>query len=211
VRITQKYSHLNGEEFLRVHRPHVLDEIIAIIEEVDVAACSTKISRERTMRDKRLISPRALNARFHSLFYKRPGWAATVYRYCVTTDRNLLERISMLPLREQRKVMKAEGVPEPIVSYKQTDFVKERIAVEVQFGKYVFVAYDLFVKHMLFYSGNVIDVGLEILPTKSMLEDPRGGRRMSTGIAYFEGEVYNVLRHGRSNPPVPLLILGVEP
>jgi len=34
---------------------------------------------------------------------------------------------------------------------------------------------------------------------------------MSSGVAYFESEVYNVLRHGRNNPPVPLLILGIEP
>ena len=34
---------------------------------------------------------------------------------------------------------------------------------------------------------------------------------LSSGVAYYEGEVYNILRHGRSNPPVPLLILGIEP
>ena len=44
-----------------------------------------------------------------------------------------------------------------------------------------------------------------------MAKDPKGGRRLSTGIAYFEGEVYNVLRHGRSSPPVPLLIIGIAP
>lgn len=38
-------------------------------------------------------------------------------------------------------------------SYNQTDFVKDRIAIEVQFGKYSFVAYDLFVKHMAFCVG----------------------------------------------------------
>ncbi|MBI4660810.1 MAG: hypothetical protein HY735_18395 [Verrucomicrobia bacterium] len=64
---------------------------------------------------------------------------------------------------------------------------------------------------LLFYSGDVIDVGVEVLPVKSMLMDPEGGRRMSTGIAYFEGEVYNLLRHGRSSPPVPLFIIGVGP
>ena len=37
------------------------------------------------------------------------------------------------------------------MSYNQTDFVKERVAVEVQFGKYAFVAHDLFVKHLSFY------------------------------------------------------------
>ena len=58
---------------------------------------------------------------------------------------------------------------------------------------------------MLFYSGGVINLGIEILPTKAMQIE------MSSGVAYFEGEVYNVLRHGRNNPPVPLLIIGIEP
>ena len=63
----------------------------------------------------------------------------------------------------------------------QTDFVKDKIAVEIQFGKYPFVAYDLFVKHMLFYSGGVVNLGIEVLPTKKMQSE------MSSGVAYFEG------------------------
>jgi len=56
------------------------------------------------------------------------------------------------------------------------------------------------------FSYNQTDfVGIEILPTKKMQKN------MSSGIAYFEGEVYNVMRQGRNNPPVPLLILGIEP
>lgn len=57
---------------------------------------------------------------------------------------------------------------------------------------------------MMFYSGGVINLGIEILPTKLMQS------RMSSGPAYFEGEVYNVMRQGRNSPPVPLLILGIE-
>jgi hypothetical protein len=34
---------------------------------------------------------------------------------------------------------------------------------------------------------------------------------MRSGVAYYEGGVHNVLRHGRTNPPIPLLILGIEP
>jgi hypothetical protein len=89
--------------------------------------------------------------------------------------------------------------------------VKDRIAIEVQFGKYAFVAFDLFVKHLLFYSGGIINVGIEVLPMKAMAEDARGGRLLSTGIAYFEGEVYNILRHGRNSPAVPLLVIGIAP
>ena len=106
--------------------------------------------------------------------------------------------------RDQKKFLEEKGET-PISSYNQTDFIKDKIAVEVQFGKYAFVAYDLFVKHMMFYSGGVIDLGIEILPAKALQ------REMSSGIAYYEGEVYNVMRQGRNSPPVPLLILGVEP
>ena len=111
----------------------------------------------------------------------------------------------MMPSKEQKEFLQANGEKEPIFSYNQTDFVKEKIAVEIQFGKYSFVAFDLFVKHMLFYSGGVINLGIEILPTKLMQS------QMSSGVAYFEGEVYNVMRQGRNSPPVPLLILGIEP
>lgn len=92
-----------------------------------------------------------------------------------------------------------------IFSYNQTDFVKNRVAIEVQFGKYSFVAYDLFVKHLAFYMGNKIDVGIEILPMKSLQA------KMSSGIAYYEGELYNVARQGRGIPSVPIVIIGIEP
>jgi len=120
-----------------------------------------------------------------------------------------MERLVALEFKEQKAYLKSIGVAKPLISYKQTDFVKDRVAVEVQFGKYAFVAFDLFVKHLMFYSGNVINVGVEVLPVKAMLTDPEGGRRMSTGIAYYEGEIYNIMRHGRSSPPVPLLIIGI--
>jgi hypothetical protein len=209
MRIVEKYSHLNGEEFLLVHHKKVYREIQNVIAQVDASKFKTKISEESTMRGKALYDPDALNAEFHRLFATHQ-WQSSVYRYYVTTNRKFLEHIVNMPLDEQKEFLLEQGV-EPIKSHKQTDFVKDQIAIEVQFGKYAFVAYDLFVKHMLFYSGGVINVGVEVLPVKAMAKDPAGGRAMSTGIAYYEGEVYNVLRQGRGNPPVPLLILGIAP
>jgi hypothetical protein len=109
-----------------------------------------------------------------------------------------------LPPDAQRHEIASAGKM-PIKSYNQTDFVKDRIAIEVQFGKYAFVAYDLFVKHMAFYVGDVIDVGVEILPMKELQS------QMSSGVAYYEGELYNVIRQGRGIPAVPLVIIGVAP
>jgi hypothetical protein len=208
--IVETYSHLNGEEYLLVHHPKIYKEIKQIIRAVDASKLMTKVSKEKTMKGKKLYSPKRLNAEFRRYFNER-SWKESRYRYYVTTSRNYMQDILNLPLQEQRTYLESKGVKDPIVSYKQTDFVKDRIAVEVQFGKYPFVAFDLFVKHLLFYSGDIIDVGIEMLPMKSMAADPEGGRKLSTGIAYFEGEVYNILRHGRSSPPVPLLIIGIAP
>jgi len=210
MRIVETYSHLNGEEYLLVHRPGIYGEIKKAINEVKAQSHITKTSREKTMHGKKLFSPRALNKAFEGQFHEMQ-WRESRYRYYVTTNRKHLQEIIGVPLREQKEFLLSQGVADPIKSYKQTDFVKDRVAVEVQFGKYAFVAFDLFVKHLLFYSGDVIDVGVEILPMKEMLQDAAGGRRMSTGIAYFEGEVYNILRHGRNSPPVPLLIIGIAP
>ncbi len=204
MKITKKYSHLNGEEYLIVHYNDVYEEIKQIINNLDAALFKTKISKEKTMKGKKLYSPIALNKEYKKLFNSK-GWKESRYNYYITLDRGLMEKSLLMPAKEQKEFLIANGEQDPIFSYNQTDFVKEKIAVEIQFGKYSFVAYDLFVKHMLFYSGGVINLGIEVLPTKSMQIE------MSSGVAYFEGEVYNVMRHGRNNPPIPLLILGVEP
>ena len=203
MKIAQKYSHLNGEEYLIVHHKNLYKEIIDTIQSIDASRFMTKESREKTMTGKMLFSPIELNKAFNEKFY-RLGWNESRYQYYITTDQKILPELIMLPYDKQKEFLISKGIQEPISSYKQTDFVKDQIAVEVQFGKYAFVAFDLFVKHLLFYSGGVINLGIEVLPTKKMQS------QMSSGIAYYEGEVYNVLRHGRNNPPVPLLILGIE-
>lgn len=203
MKIAQKYSHLNGEEYLIVHHKKLYDEIFRVISSIDVSKFLTKESQEKTMKGRLLYSPIELNNEFNEKF-NRLGWNESRYQYYVTTDPNLMQELIVLPYEKQRDFLIKKGIYDPIASYKQTDFVKDKIAIEVQFGKYAFVAFDLFVKHLLFYSGGVINSGIEILPTKKMQS------RMSSGIAYYEGEVYNILRHGRNNPPVPLLILGIE-
>ena len=204
MKIAQTYSHLNGEEYLIVHYQNLYREIKDVVASIDADDFRTKVSKEKTMKGAKLYSPVDLNKEFVKHFQKR-NWNESRYSYYITLNRELMEKSISMTSNEQKKFLIENGEESPIFSYNQTDFVKDKIAVEVQFGKYSFVAYDLFVKHMLFYSGNVINLGIEILPTKKMQS------QMSSGVAYYEGEVYNVMRQGRNNPPVPLLILGIEP
>lgn len=204
MKIAKIYSHLNGEEYLIVHHEQLYSEIKEIIENIDADKCKTKKSKEKRKKGDDLFSPVSLNKKFKTLF-NRKNWKESKYNYYITLDREHMDRSISMTFNQQKEYLQSQGEETSYHSHKQTDFVKEKIAVEVQFGKYAFVAYDLFVKHMLFYSGGVINLGIEILPTKKMQS------QMSSGIAYFEGEVYNVMRQGRNSPPVPLLILGIEP
>jgi len=35
-------------------------------------------------------------------------------------------------------------------------------------------------------------------------------REMSSGVAWYENELANIVREGRSNPSVPIILIGVE-
>lgn len=203
MKIVETYSHLNGHEYLLVHKKHIWKEIQDVIYAVNATACKTKKSKEKRMKGKMLYSPKAMNKAIKTGFNKR-GWEDRRVSYWVTKDARLIRQTMQLSADEQKKQIIAAGEA-PIFSYNQTDFVKERAAVEVQFGKYSFVAFDLFVKHLAFYVGDVIDVGIEILPMKELQSE------MSSGPSYYEGELYNLIREGRGVPGVPLVLIGVAP
>lgn len=203
MRIVQTYSHLNGLEYLLVHKPALWDEIRTIIQAVDAHALEKKISREKTMAGKELFSAPAMNAAVAAGFHDA-GWGESRTGYWVTGDPALIRRTMSLPADAQRAEIEAAGA-EAFRSSNQTDFVKDRVAVEVQFGKYAFVAYDLFVKHMAFFTGDLIDLGVEILPMKKLQAE------MTSGVGYYEAELYNLIRQGRGVPAVPLVLVGVAP
>lgn len=195
-------SHLNGYEWLQVHRADVWAEIEGVISNISADACKTKVSREKSMRGRQLHSPKALNAMFVEEFRGR-GWTESRTMYWVTDSMRLIRDTLHLPPNVQKAAIEDSGRT-PIRSYNQTDFLKDRVAIEVQFGKYSFIAYDLFVKHLAFYIGEVIDVGVEILPMKSMQSE------MSSGPGYYEGALYDIGRQGRGSPAVPLVLIGVD-
>ena len=82
------------------------------------------------------------------------------------------------------------------------DFAKDRVGIEIQFGRSPRDTYDLLARHIASYLGKFIDVGIEILPMKELQA------QMSSGVAYYEGELYNLIREGRGVPGVPLGLMG---
>jgi len=201
MRIAEIYSHMNGVEFLEARKPELWSEIQHVIADVDASACRTKVSQEVRKTGKVLFSPKDLNRSFE-VGFGRCGWKPVSTSYWVCSDPGVNRRTIEMEPHQQKAEIEAAGL-EAIPSRNQTDFVKDKVAVEIQFGKYAFVAYDLFVKHMAFYVTDRIDVGIEVLPMKCLQ------REMSSGPSYYEGELYNLVREGRGVPAVPLVIIGV--
>lgn len=197
------YSHMNGLEWLQIHAVGIWQELQEVIAGVDAESCRTKKSREKRIKGRMLFSPDDLNKAFRDGFQSR-GWQERRVSYYVTDDERLIRSIMHLPHQEQRSAIIAAGKA-PLLSYNQTDFQKDRVSIEIQFGKYSFVAYDLSVKHLAFYIGDIIDVGVEILPMKTLQSE------MSSGVPYYEKCLYDIVRQGRGSPAVPIVVIGIEP
>lgn len=203
MKIAKVYSHNSGVEWIEKHRRKLWREIRSVIRGIDAAKHRTKISKEKTMRGKRLLAPKALNAAFHDALTDL-NWEDKRVNFATCDDDKLLRKIVHLPFEDQLAAIHARGKV-PIKSYSQTDFVKDSVHVEVQFGKYSFFAHDLFVKHTTFWVSGVIDVGIEILPMKSMQAE------MSSGPGYYELALHQMVSQSRGTPPVQLILVGVTP
>lgn len=57
MKITQKYSHLNGEEYLIVHHKKDYDQIKKVISSIDAEKHRTKKSKEKGMVGRLLFNP----------------------------------------------------------------------------------------------------------------------------------------------------------
>jgi len=90
--------------------------------------------------------------------------------------------------------------------FRDMDFLKpgKKIGVEVQFGKYAFMVYNVCAKMTIFKNLGVINAGIEIVPVKNFADE------MSTGVSYFEQFAWDLNHRGISNIDIPVLILGID-
>jgi hypothetical protein len=102
MKIVETYSHLNGLEFLIVHKPALWKEIQSVIANVDANKCKTKVSKEKRMKGDLLYSPIEMNATFKKLL-RAKNWEESRVSYWVTKSEKLIRKtLPMLPA-EQKK------------------------------------------------------------------------------------------------------------
>jgi hypothetical protein len=191
VKVVAEYNFNHGREFIAEHYPDESAEIISVITMVDASLCKNKESEEKTMVGKMLFSPRELNAVFKEKF-NAIGWS----HYKVDCDYVYGEYLEgYIPPQE------VNSRP-----FRDMDFLKptKKLGIEVQFGKYAFMVYNVCAKMTIFKNLGVIDCGIEIVPVKRFADE------MSTGVSYFEQFAWDLHNRGISNIDVPVLIFGID-
>lgn len=182
MRIAAVYSHREADRLLKTEFSVYFDEIASVIRSIDAEKCRTKRSEEQTMLGQMLYDPSALNRAFRVEFL-RLGWQPK--RIAVKTP--------------------DLGIGLAHRGYREIDFIKSQIGLEVQFGKYAFLPHDIFGKMPMFRQLGEIKVGVEIVPMKNM------ALHMSTGIGHFEYILPDLYYIGPNSLDTPVLLLGVEP
>jgi len=87
--------------------------------------------------------------------------------------------------------------------YREIDFVKNRLGVDVQFSRVAMMAYNVASKMPIFHNEDLIDAGLLIVAMKDLAVE------MSAGVAYFEQFVWDLEHRGVADVEIPVLVVGV--
>lgn len=188
MKINGIYSFSHGESYIKEHFQNEFDEILNAISMVDAEKARTKISKEKTMIDKLLYSPVDLNKQFKRLLNPQ-GWS-NKKEYCEYPKEFFVDGYK--PSKKGQR------------PFRDMDFVKNKLGVEVQFGKYSFMVYNVAAKMTIFRNLGHIKAGIEIVPVKELAEE------MSTGVSYFEQFVWDLEKRGHADIDIPVMILGIN-
>ena len=185
MKVVGEYSFASGLEVVKSRYEQQLHEIYKCIENIDLEKFKTKESKEKTMLGRMLYSPTDLNKEFKRQLHPH-GWKS--HREKCDYPNYYVNGYSH---------QGSKG------AFRDMDFVKDSLGVEVQFGKYSFMVYNVAAKMTIFKNLGVIEAGVEIVPVKEL------ALQMSSGVSYFEQFTWDLEKRGVSNIDTPVLILGI--
>lgn len=190
MKVVANYNFNYGREKINDQYSNELSELIRAINNIDASLYKTKESKEKTMMGRILYSPSEINKAFQQQLLPL-GWS----NHRQECDYSLYGNYS------DEYVLKQESIKN---AYRDMDFVKNKLGVEVQFGKYAFMVYNVCAKMTIFKNLSIINAGIEIVPVKNFAD------QMSTGVSFFEQIAWDLSVRGVSNIDTPVFILGID-
>lgn len=188
MRIAGIYLFNNGAEVVAKRFADLMPEVNAVIKAVDANLYKNKVSQEKTMPGRLLFDPTSINKAFKAEF-GASGWNAVRVPCDYPTTYYL----------EDYKFKTANRG-----AFREMDFVKDKLGIEVQFGKYAFMVYNVCAKMTIFHNLGHIECGIEIVPVKGFADE------MSSGVSYFEQFVWDLESRGVSDIDIPVMVIGID-
>lgn len=182
MKIVNTYSFKNGEQYIQQHFAKELSEVVKAIENLDATTCLSKESKEKTMKGKLLFSPRDMNDRLKTELHGK-GW----------TKKAKGKRKKYIEPRH------AFGKGR----FREMDGIKNTVGLEIQFGKYAFMGYDIFSKMVIFNKLGYISCGIEVVPGRELV------KQMSTGVSSYDQLLVDLQHRGESNIDIPVFIVSL--
>lgn len=183
MKIINTYSFKGGEKYLKEKHSKELREVFGAIEALDATLCLTKESKEKTKKGQVLFSPVDMNNYLKLVFHQK-GWTV---------------KASDGKKKKYAEPRHAFGKGR----FREMDGIKNNVGLEIQFGKYAFMGYDIFSKMIIFKNLGYIKCGVEIVPSSELV------KQMSTGVSSFEQLLVDFENRGESNIDIPVFIMSI--
>ena len=180
--IREVYSHKGGEKFINTNHPNEFNEIVKAVADISAVAALCMKTAEKS-KEPLLFSPIALNTSL-KIYLHHLGWT-------------------------EKAPKSAKGFKEPRIKlgnreFREMDGIKNKVGLEVQFGKYAFMGYDIFSKMPLFAKRGLIDCGIELVAMPSIVKN------MSSGVSSFNQIVMDMKERGEADLDIPTIIIGID-
>jgi len=188
MEIAAVFAFKNGTEVINRKYPALLAEVGNVINAVDANLCRTKVSKEKTMKGDLLFDPEELNEAFKKEFMNQ-GWQPLQVK-CDYPTQSYVEGYKHTDLKTGASI--------------EMDLIKSKLGLEVQFGKYSHMAFNVAAKMTIFSNLGHIDAGIEIVPVKSFAD------MMLSNVPSFEEFVWDLDKSGGSNIDIPAMIIGID-
>lgn len=134
-----------------------------------------KASLEKKMKEERLISVLSLHRQFKNHF-RENGWGECRINFGDSSRSG----------------------------FSEIDAVKEKIGLELSFGKFAFTESDIFVKFPIFIRSEIINFAILITPVDSL------ARKMNSGVSSFEMVQRRLKEISPLLPKYPFVIVGIS-
>jgi hypothetical protein len=176
------YSHKNGEDFITKNHSNELQEIKDAVANIDAIKALCKKTDEKT-KPPLLFSPKVLNE-YLKKYLCEYGWT-------------------------EKAPGSSKGFKEPRIylgdrEFREMDGIKNKVGLEIQFGKYAFMGYDIFSKMPIFNKQGLIECGIELVAMPSIVKN------MSTGVSSFNQIVMDMKARGVADLDLPTIIVGID-